>query len=479
MNSRWKSKIISGFIWRFLERCGAKGVSFLVSLILAILLDPDVYGVVAIVLVVSNIMQVFIDGGLGNALIQKKNADSIDFSTVFYFNVFSSFVLYGLIFASAPLVSYFFNKLPELTELIRALSLSVLISGVKNVQQAYVSRNLLFKKFFFSTLGGTLAAAVIGIVMAVLGFGVWALIAQYLINNLVDTLILWITVKWRPTYEFSFSRLKSLLSYGWKILLSNLIDTLYTELRTIVIGKIYSSSDLGYFNRGIQAPYMVVTTVNSSLDSVLLPTMSAVQDDIVRIKGMTRKAIKVSSYVIFPLMMGMAGCSKVMVHLVLRDKWMPCVPYLIMFCIAYMFHPIQTANLNAIKAIGRSDVYMRVEIWKKIVGVVALACTMYISVMALGYSMIFIAFAAQVISGMPCKKLFNYTYREQVVDILPCGLLSVLMGIVVYSFAAFDLPDAITLLIQVTFGVIFYIFGSRLLKIDSFDYLLGLIKRKS
>lgn len=475
MSENRRSKVFNSFLWRFFERSGAKGVTFIVSLLLARILDPVVYGIIAIVMVFTNIMQVFIDSGLGNALIQKKDAESVDFSSVFYFNLITCFVLYAVMFFAAPFISVFY-EMPELTSVIRVLSLSIVVSGIKNVQQAYVSKYLMFKKFFYATLGGTIVAAIVGIIMGLLGYGVWALVAQFLVNNCIDTLILWVLVDWRPTREFSFARLKDLLSYGWKILVSSLIDVVYTDLRSLVIGKIYSSSDLAFFNRGVQVPNIIVTTVNTSLDSVLLPIMSNVQDDIYRVKAMTRRAIKTSAYVIFPLMMGLAGCSTPLVRLVLTDKWLSCVPFLRMFCFAFMFHPIQTANLNAIKAIGRSDVFLKVELWKKVVGIIGLICTMYISVMAMGYSMIVIAFAGQIISSIPSEKLLGYSLKEQITDILPCGIISLLMGFAVYCVQFLNISDFLTLVIQVLLGVVLYVVGSKLFKLDSYSYILGLIK---
>ena len=290
-NANKSNVVISNFLWRFLERCGAQGVTFIVSIVLARLLDPSVYGTVALVTVFTTIMQVFVDSGLGNALIQKKDADDLDFSSVFWFNLAMCSFLYILMFVSAPLIAAFY-KAPELTPLVRALSLILIISGVKNVQQAFVSRNMMFKRFFFATLGGTLGAAVIGIAMAYLGYGVWALICQMLFNALVDTIILWITVKWRPQRKFSLARLKVLFSYGWKLLVSHLIDTVYNELRQLIIGKIYSKSDLAQYNRGKQFPHVIVTNINTSIDSVLFPTLSKAQDDPSVVKNMTRRLLE-------------------------------------------------------------------------------------------------------------------------------------------------------------------------------------------
>ena len=217
MEHELKGKAISSLLWRFLERCGAQGVTFLVTIVLARLLAPEVYGVMSLVAVFTAILQVFVDSGMGNALIQKKDADDLDFSSVFFFNMIMCIALYLLLFFCAPLIATFYNK-PELTPVIRVLGITLLIAGGKNVQQAYISRKLQFKRFFFATLGGTIGAAVIGIFMAYMGFGIWALVAQNLFNSMIDTVILWFTVRWRPKLRFSFFRLKRLLGYGWKLL---------------------------------------------------------------------------------------------------------------------------------------------------------------------------------------------------------------------------------------------------------------------
>ena len=473
MNS--KNKVFSNLIWRFAERCGAQLVAFVVSVILARILDPDAYGTIALITVFTTILQVFVDSGLGNALIQKKEADDLDFSTVFFTNIAFCSVLYLGIFLCAPLISSFYGK-AEMTVYIRVLSLTILISGVKNVQQAYVSRHMLFKKFFFSTLGGTITAGIIGVIMALTGFGVWALVAQQIINLAIDTTILWITVKWRPRRKFSIDRLKSLFSFGWKLLVSSLLDTIYSDLRQLIIGKMYSSSDLAYYNQGKKFPQLVINNVNISIDSVLLPAMSNVQDDREHVRNMTRRSIKVSVYVMAPLMMGLAFCATPLVRLVLTDKWLPVVPYLRIFCITYLFYPIHTANLNAIKALGRSDLFLKLEIAKKIIGMVLLFSTMWFGVMAMAYSLLVSSALAQIINSWPNRKLLNYSYINQLKDILPGILLAVFMGICIYPIQMIELPDVVTLIVQVVLGAVIYIGGSIVLKLDSFQYLWGVVK---
>lgn len=470
-----KQNVFSNIIWRFAERCGAQIVQFIVQIVLARILAPEAYGTVALITVFTTIFQVFVDSGLGNALIQKKDADDLDFSTVFYTNIAFCVILYTIIFFISPIIANFYND-ASLTILIRVLSITILISGIKNVQQAYVSKKLMFKKFFWATIGGTIVAAIVGIAMALNGFGVWALIAQQLTNLTIDTIILWITVKWRPKLQFSFQRLKGLFSYGWKLLVSAIIDTVYNNIRSLIIGKKYSSSDLAYYNKGKQFPNLIINNVNTAIDSVLLPTMSNVQDSKEKVKAMTRKSIKTSVFIMAPLMMGLAFCANNVIELLLTEKWLPAVPYLCIFCITYMFYPIHTANLNAIKAMGRSDLFLKLEILKKVVGIILLLATMNISVMAMAYSLIISSFLSQIINAWPNKKLLNYSYVEQMKDILPSILLAVGMGGIVSVFNLLNIHIILKLILQVMAGGIIYIAGAKLLNLESLNYLFDIVK---
>lgn len=467
--------IFSNLLWRFAERFGAKFVEFIVSIVLARILSPDDYGLIALVTVLITLLNVFVDSGMASALIQKKDADDLDFSTVFYFNVTLCIALYALMYSIAPLIAGFYNN-ATLTPIIRVLSLTIVISGLKNVQQAYVSKNMLFKRFFFATLGGTLVAAMLGIGMAYMGCGVWALVAQQIVNVAIDTLILWFTVKWRPRKLFSLLRLKSLLKYGWKLLVSGLINTTYENLRSLVIGKRYTASDLAYYNQGHKFPSFIVTNINSSIDSVLLPALSSVQDDTERVKKMTRRAIKTSTYIMAPLMMGLAFTAESVVRIVLTEKWLPCVLFLRIFCITFMFYPIHTANLNAVNALGRSDLFLKLEIWKKSVGIIALLITMNISVEAMAYSSLFVSFCSQVINAWPNRKLLDYSYFEQLKDIFPSILLAMVMGVCVSFISLLGWPAVLTLCIQVAVGTGIYIVGSIVFELDSFQYLWGMVE---
>lgn len=467
--------VFSNFIWRFAERSGAQLVAFVVSIVLARLLMPEDYGTIALVTVFTTIMQVFVDSGLSTALIQKKDADDLDFSSVFYFNFAVCIILYVVMFFAAPLIASFYN-MPELTPVVRVISLTIIISGVKGVQQSYVSRNMLFRRFFYATLGGTIFSAFLGIAMAYAGFGVWAIVAQQLSNTAIDTLILWITVKWRPKLMFSWNRLKGLLGFGWKMLCSALLDTVYNNLRSLLIGKVYSSADLAYYNEGKKFPNLIVTNINSSIDSVLLPTMSREQDNRDRVKNMTRRSITVSCYIMAPLMIGLACCAKNLVAVILTEKWLSCVFFLQIFCVTYMFYPIHTANLNAIKAMGRSDLFLKMEIWKKIIGLILLLATLFISVKAMAYSLLISTLVSMIINSWPNNKLLNYSFLEQMKDIFPSILLAIGMGVVVYLIGFLPVPTLLLFLIQVFCGGLIYIVGSVAFKLEPYTYLLGIIK---
>ena len=473
-------KVVSNFLWRFMERIGARLVSFVVSIILARLLLPSDYGTVALVYVFIAIFDIFVNAGLGSALIQKKDADDTDFSTVFFANICFCFILYFMCFALAPAISRFYSK-PELTPMLRVCGIMLLISGVKNVQTAYVSKTMQFKRFFFATLGGTLFSAVVGIVMAYQGYGAWALIAQNLTNHAIDTIILWITVKWRPRRSFSIKRLKGLFSFGWKILAAAVINAIYNRLRTLIIGKVYTSDDLAYYNRGNHWPNLIVENANTAFDSVLFPSLSNVQDDIDQAKRMTKRAIVVSSYVIMPLMVGLAVCAVPVVRLILTDKWLPSVYFMRVFCAAYAFYPIHTANINAIKAMGRSDLILKLEVIKKVLGILAVAATMFVSVKAMALSLLFISLAELIINSWPNSKLLGYGFWEQMKDLFPQALLAMVMGLLIYcvSFAGFK--EIVTLMIQVALGIFVYVSGSVMFRIESFYYckktVLALLKK--
>lgn len=469
------NKVFSNLIWRFAERIGVKLITTVVSLILARILAPELFGTVTIVLVITDILQVFVESGFGTALIQKKDADDLDFSSVFFFNIAICIVLYAALFLAAPGIARFYKK-TELTPIIRVVGIILIVAGVRNVQQAYVSRNMLFRRFFFSTLGGTVSGAVVGISMALAGFGVWAYVAQYLVNNFVGTVILWLTVKWRPKRQFSFERLKGLFSYGWKLLVSSVLNTLSDKLRQLVIGYRYDSSSLSFYNYGVVFPNLIVENVNTSIDSVLLPALSAEQDSKASVKSMTKRAVRVSSYIMWPLMLGLFAVSGPLVELLLGEAWLPCVPFIRIFCIYYALFPVHTANLNAIKAVGRSDIFLKLEIIKKILDFAVVLGTMFISVKAMAFGLLAEGAVNLLINSVPNSKLIGYAFREQIADIIPSVLLSAVMCAAVLPISLLGMGSLITLALQIIAGCLIYLGGSLLLKIDTFTYVMNIAK---
>lgn len=469
------SGVFSNLIWRFAERIGAKLISVVVNLLLARLLAPELYGTVAIVTLITDILQVFIESGFGTALIQKKDADELDFSSVFFFNITVGVVLYLLLFFAAPFIAQLYRR-SDLTQFIRVVGIILIISGLRNIQQAYISRNMLFRCFFFSTLGGTVVAAFAGIFMAYKGYGVWAYVTQYLLNNFVGTAILWFTVKWRPKMQFSFQRLKGLFSYAWKLLASSILNTITEKIRPLIIGYRFTGSDLAFYNEGILFPNLIVENVNTSIDSVLLPALSQEQDRIENVKQMTHRAVQLGSYIMWPLMMGLFACARPLVSFALGEKWLPCIPFIRIFCVYYALYPIHTANLNAIKAVGRSDIFLRLEVIKKIEEFAIIIFTVFIGVKAMAYGVLVEGFVSLLINCWPGKKLYRYTIPEQIRDVIPSVLISVIMCVVVSLIPLLGASDLITLVLQVITGAMIYIGISYFSGLEVFQYLLSTIK---
>ncbi len=459
-----------------MERSGSQIVSFVVSIVLARLLEPSMYGSIALITVIISILQVFVDNGLSNSLIQKKEADELDFSSAFFFNLFLCLLLYGgLFFSAGPIAGYYQD--PTLVPVIRVLGLSLLFSGVLNIQQAYLSRTMQFRRFFFSTLGGTVFSGVLGLVMAYTGFGIWALVAQQLSNIAIRAIILWFTIDWKPQRMFSWERVKTLLSYSWKLLASALLDTFYLKLSQLVVGLRYTSEDLAFYNKGDSLSYLVVGNVNGSIDSVLMPVLSKEQNDRAQLLEITSRAIRTSTYILMPIMMGLAVCAEPLVRLMLTEKWLPCVPYLQIFCVSYAFYPLHTANLNAIKAVGRSDIFLKLEIIKEGIGILILLLMMHISVTAVAVAQLLSGVISFFINAWPNRKLIGYPIRQQLRDMFPALALSVLMGVCIYPVSLLKLSDPLILLIQVSLGVGIYVAASLIFRIDSFRYLLSVIRK--
>lgn len=477
MKNKSQNSVFGNVLWKFSERITAQMVSLVVSIVLARIIAPSDYGIIAVVTIFITIANVFVSDGLGSALIQKKNADALDFSSVLYFNIAMSVLLYLLIFFAAPYITAFFGSGYEaLTMVLRVMGLRLVLSAINSIQQAYVSRKMIFKKFFVATLLGTVVSAVVGIYMAYEGFGVWALVAQYLTNTTVDTVVLAISLRKLPILQFSIGRLKSLLGFGLRVLGMNLLIACYEQFKSLIIGKTYSSADLAYFTRGRQFPELIITNINSSISSVLFPKLSQDQDDVRKIKDVMKMSIKLCTYIMCPMMLGLAAVSHNFVIVILTEKWLPCVPLIQLLCIYYLFFPIHSSNMQAIKAVGRSDISLKLEIVKKLIELVVLLCTVTISVNAIVIGMTVCSTSFVILNALPNKKLIGYSAFEQIKDILPTLVISVFMVIVVMGVGKINATPIVLLCMQVFAGVVVYFGVSLLIKKKELHYLLNKIR---
>lgn len=453
-----KNGLAENLFWKFFERISAQTVSLVVSVVLARLLSPTDYGVVAIVMIFITFANIFVSDGFGSALIQKKDATVLDYCSVLYFNIFFSIVLYFLLFFIAPLIANFYGEgYRILVPVLRVLALRLPLTAINSVQQAYVSKNMMFRKFFLSTLCGTIISGFVGIVMAYKDFGVWALVYQYLVSTSVNSVVLAIVIKKVPRFIFSFRSIKELFPFGARVLGVGLLSTGYQEVRALVIGKIYSSADLAYFDKGKQFPTLLMTNINVSISSVLFPKMANEQNDIGKLKETTRRSIRLSSYLVMPMLLGLAVVAEPFVSVVLTEKWLPCVPLLQASCLMYLFQPIHSANMQAIKASGRGDIYFWLEFAKKAVEIIVLICIVSISVKAIAISMAVCANVFTLFNAYPNKKLINYGFKEQMQDIFPNLAMSLFMMVCISPISFIHVSPLIKLVVQVFLGALIYL----------------------
>lgn len=466
--------------WKMLERFGVQGGQFLLQVILARLLDPEHYGVLSLMIIFTTLATVFIQNGFNTALIQDKDVTEDDYSSVFWVTLLAAIAIYFLLFFSAPLIATAY-KMPEIVAPFRVLALVLFPGAINSIQIAKVSREIDFKKIFYSNIGAIVVSGVVGIIMAYKGFGLWSLVAQYILNIAIAALIMLFCVKWKPKLVCNLKRVKVLFAYGWKLLVSGLIDALYQDIRSLIIGLKYNSSTLGFYNRGKHFPQFLTNAINGAVQSVLLPTMAKEQDDKAKVKVMMRQSITLCSYIMFPIMAGLAGVATPLVKILLTDKWLPCVPYLQIYCFTFAFYPVHTCNLQAINAMGRSDMYLRLEIIKKSYGLIALfiALIFFDSPIAIAMTGVFTALLSCFINAYPNKRIVGYSYFEQMKDIAPSFLTSIIMFLCIFFIGTAPLNSYLVMFLQILVGVTTYILLSIILKIKPFFMILQTIKSKA
>ena len=478
MSESRSQKTISSFLFKVIESVGNQGIAFLVSLLLARLLDPSDYGVLSMLTVFIAVAQVFVQSGLNTALIQKKDVDETDLSSVFYVSFGVAAAFYALLFVLSPWLAEFF-RMPALKDTLRVMALILLPGSLVSVQTAVVSRQMAFRRLMIASLCATVLSGTVGVVMALNGAGYWALVAQQMTNQCALAILLLVLIKWRPRRVFSFARVKSHLRFGWKLLMSGLLDTGFTNLRSAVIGKKFSDEALAFYTRGKQFPELVMNAINGSISSVMLPVLSEQQDETERMKMTMRRSVMLSSFIVVPMMAGLAAVAEPMISLLLTDKWLPCVPFLQLCCIDFALYPIHTSNLSAINAKGRSDVVLKLEIIKKAYGMVILLVTVlcFDSVMDIAWGGVVSSLVSAAINAHPNKALISYGYLEQMRDIMPTILLSLVMFGVVYAMNALPLPAAALLVLQAVTGVIVYGGLSLLFQVESVQFVLQMVKK--
>jgi len=431
-------------------------------------------------LIFTALANTFIQSGFNTALIQNKDTTEEDFSSVLWTSLFIATVMYAIIYFFAPLISSIY-KMPELIAPLRVISLMLFPGAINSIQLAKLRKEMDFKKVFYSNSLGVIISGVVGIAIAFYGGGLWALVAQQISNTVTVCIVMWFTVKWRPRIVYNFSRVRILFSYGWKLLVSGLLETLYQDIRSLVIGVKYDSATLGFYNRGKQFPQFIINAINGTVQAVMLPAMSAEQDDKLRVKTMMRHSITLSAYIIFPMMAGLAAVSAPLVELLLTDKWLPCVPYMMIYCFTLAFYPVHSCNLQAINAMGRSDIFLKLEIIKKTYGITALIIAVFCfdSPLAIASTGLVTTWIGWFVNAYPNKKLINYSYLEQIVDIAPSFIMSIVMFLLVSVVGRLNLNIKliIILIIQILSGALIYVVLSLIIKPKPFNLLLAQSKK--
>lgn len=450
------SELSVGLVWKFAEKSSAQIISFAVSIILARLLLPEQYGLIAIVNVFIIIADVFLSAGFSNALVQKKNSDEVDFSTVLILNTVISFVIYVLLFLLAPYIALFYNN-EELTMVLRVLGVKLIFAAYGGIQQAYISRYMLFKRTAIATIIASSFSGMIGIATALLDCGVWALVAQQLSQTLIQIALLQLVIKWKPKLIFSRSRADGMLSYGLLFLVSNLLDTLSTQIRGLLIGKMYSSSELAYYNRGDSYPQVLLNSINNTMHVVLFATYSQRQDNICVVKKLARKSVKMSTFIVFPMMTGLAVVAKPLVLILLTDKWLSCVPFLQVACVTYATWIIQIVNQEAITALGKANNYFTITIIRSLFSLMVLVFSAQFGVVYIAISAAIANVFSVVLVMYYSNKVFGYNIRELLYDIFPTISKCFIMAVVVYVLNYFIYSNMTLLILQILVGVVTYL----------------------
>lgn len=467
-----KNSISGGLIWTFGERIAAQLVTTVITIVLARILLPEYYGMISIVTIFISLCDVLVTSGMGTALVQKKNVDEEDYNTAFIISISIATFLYIVLFFLAPLISKFYT-MDTLTWVIRVMALRLPLAAINSIQQAHVQRAMAFKRFFIATLSGTLMSGFVGLFLAMNGYGVWALVFQYLTNTTVNTIVLFFVEKWIPKVQFSLDKAKEIYSFGWKVLATELVYTLENNMCGLIIGKMFGAADLAFFDQGKKYPGILVNNINSAINKVMLPAYSRYQEDLKQLKDMLRKSISVGAFLLAPILIGFAVVSETFISVVLTDKWLFCSPYIKIFCLMYLTRPLETACHQALLAVGKSDTVLRVMIIINSVDftLLLIAAWCFKSVLFIAVGTLITALVSLSCFMYCSNKILGYKLREQVSDIVPVLLCSFVMGGMVSLVGLVVENQVVLLVMQIIIGALVYIALAKIVNLTGFQYI--------
>lgn len=473
-----KNKTVKGTIWSTVERFSVQGIQFVVMIIMARILTPADYGLVGMLAIFIAVSQSLIDSGFSQALIRKQDRSEIDNSTVFYFNIGVGVILYFILFFSAPLIAKFYHE-GKLIPITRVICLSFVFNSLTIVQRSLLTIKLDFKTQAKASLCGTVIAGIVGIKMAYAGYGVWAIVWNQICNVSITATFLWILSHWRPILAYSWKSFNELFGFGSKLLLSGLLETIYRNLYLIVIGKFFRASDLGYYTRAHQFTDFASTNVTGIFQRVTYPVLCTIQNDDTRLREVYIRLLKTSAFIIFPLMMGIAAVAKPMIISFLTEKWLFSAILIQILCFSQMWYPVQAINLNLLQVKGRSDLFLKLEIIKKILGIIMLCITLPLGLIPMCFGMIINSLFSLIINTYYTGKLINLGFFKQMKDLIPILTLSIATGIIVYVTVTYIPMKAwLALSVGVMEGILLYAGLAKLFRFNEFSELLSIIRRK-
>ena len=453
MSESLKNKTVKGVGWSFIDNLSSSGITFLVGLVLARLLTPSEYGIMAILTIFIAVSNSIVDSGFSNALIRKTDARRVDYNTVFLFNLLVSGLLYVVLFLAAPSISRFFKE-PLLVEVMRVIGWVLVINALAIIPRTLFVKEVNFKIQTKISLIASISSGVIGIGMALAGLGVWSLVGQQLSRQLLNTLFLWIYCTWRPAWEFSMQSFKELFSFGSKLLLSGLLDTVFKEIYSLVIGRCYTSAQLGQYTRASQFNQIFSSNLTTVIQRVSYPVLSSIQDEPERLRDAYRKVIKSTMLISFACMLGLAAVARPLIIILIGEKWLPAVGFLQIICFSGMLYPLHAINLNILQVKGRSDLFLRLEIIKKIIAVGPLVLGVLYSIEYMLWGSVCTSLIAYFLNSYYSADLIDYPTKEQIKDILPTFLVSFVTAAAMWSLTLLSLSNWLLLPLQCLLGIV-------------------------